>query len=215
MQRKTKLSAIRGFVVVLGIPIFFVAAGCGKGEPQDFIECVQDSPEECNCFHTQNRTSQPPSVVCDTSKIVPAMDPRFPLHCCAFDGWPSSANGECDCGSGSELVGCSEVAYCSNSATGPTSSGATCTPEEPHTTYASCTKDSDCYSGYCKAPGTPGPNCQPPTDTVRDQGRGYDCTSDADCAAVAPDFVMRGGKATCYTASNTSKHSVCSFNCPP
>jgi hypothetical protein len=92
-------------------------------------------------------------------------------------------------------------------------SGGTCTHEEPHTTLAACSGDSDCYSGFCNEDGK-SPYCWPPTDTARDQGRGYDCTADAECEAVAPDFVKRGGKAVCYRSSNTAKHRVCNFTCP-
>lgn len=89
-----------------------------------------------------------------------------------------------------------------------------CTYKETGTQYASCQKDGDCFSGYCNASCNPGPCCEVATDTVRDDGRSYDCSTDADCEAVAPDLVARGGKASCVHPASTMVHHVCSFTCP-
>ena len=85
-----------------------------------------------------------------------------------------------------------------------------CTSSDPGINWAPCKKDSDCYTGFCKLDGNPGPYCFPPTNANVAAGRGYTCEDDSDCEEVAPDFVARGGNAWC---THDSIKDSCSFSC--
>jgi hypothetical protein len=92
---------------------------------------------------------------------------------------------------------------------------AQCTYKEKGTEFADCKDDGDCFSGYCHKTCTPAPCCQNPNTTAMKAGRGYSCKTDQECAAVASDFISRGGKATCRYDNLNSISNGCSFNCLP
>ena len=88
-----------------------------------------------------------------------------------------------------------------------------CAAKAPGTSYASCSSDDDCYSGFCDETGSP-PFCH-----VRsaydpdDQYRGYACQSDADCNTVLPPDVRASGVVgICH---RDSTYDGCEFHCDP
>ena len=99
--------------------------------------------------------------------------------------------------------------------------GATCKQGERATDFASCTSDDECFSGNCCKRGMAGCGkqgdypgyCVHPNTTAYKSGHGYSCDTDADCAAVAPDFIARGGRAHCYKDNVNDVPNGCGFDC--
>jgi hypothetical protein len=86
-----------------------------------------------------------------------------------------------------------------------------CEYKAPGTQFASCSSDSDCYSGFCDFTGNPGPYCFVPTHAARDAGHGYSCSSDADCNEVLdPETRASGIVGECR---NDSIYEGCLFSC--
>lgn len=86
-----------------------------------------------------------------------------------------------------------------------------CTSSDPGIDWAPCDKDSDCYTGYCKLDGNPGPYCFTATHDVIASGSGYTCEEDSECEEIAASFVARGGSAKCH---HDSIRDTCTFWCP-
>ncbi len=90
--------------------------------------------------------------------------------------------------------------------------GGACRDQAPRTTYASCTDDSDCYSGWCHTSGTSA-FCDAPTRAARNALHGYDCSSNADCNAVLdPDVLASGVSGICH---DDATYDGCAFYCAP
>lgn len=88
-----------------------------------------------------------------------------------------------------------------------------CQAKEAGTTWASCTKDSDCFGSFCDQTGKPAPYCHVPGSSQVGQGHGITCSKDADCAAVLPSSASsRGIVGKCQGRSNLDP-AVCQFNC--
>ena len=100
-------------------------------------------------------------------------------------------------------------------------SAATCKQGERATDFASCTSDDECFSGYCCKRGVYGCGkqgdypgyCIHPSTTAYKAGHGYSCETTADCEAVAPDFIARGGTARCYKDNLNDVPNGCGFDC--
>jgi hypothetical protein len=95
-------------------------------------------------------------------------------------------------------------------------SGATssqCQYKDPGTTFAPCSKDSDCFGSYCDLTGKPGPYCHVPGSTQVSNLHGITCKTDDECTRVlSSEAVSRGIVGKCQGRSNLDP-AVCQYSC--
>ncbi len=105
-------------------------------------------------------------------------------------------------------LGCS-----SETSSGTTTSSKQCQYKEPGTTFAPCSKDSDCFGSYCDMTGKPSPYCHVPGVNQVAALHGIRCSNDSECASVLPpDAVQRGIVGKCQGRSNLDP-AVCQYTC--
>ncbi len=112
----------------------------------------------------------------------------------------------------------SAVAFLAACSSDPSSNGGSssnsCVYKEPGTDFAPCKSDGDCFSGWCNASCHPGACCENPNTTAIKAGRGYSCTSDADCKSVASAYLKKqGASAACHYDSLNMVSNGCTFSC--
>jgi hypothetical protein len=209
MRPTTTSLRVRGRAVAA---LAFVAVAIGLGalgsacEPNEGWRCCQSTPYTCVCS-AGGYCSGADTIEKCSEDTVPG-DDNF---CCAHEAASSCSCSGSDGGqtSDGQCTGEGETRV-QDCTTEPTvaPSGA-CVAAEAGTTGAPCSVDSDCYSAFCDTSAAP-PACATPTRMARVEGHGYDCATDADCAAVAPDFVSRGGTATCH---DDAAEAGCELTC--
>jgi hypothetical protein len=193
---------------VFGAALLWGAAACKEDElksPEPIPRGCCKSASECYCTDEMLACLNSEDEVerCLVSDLVGAENGQ----CCQnhYGGRCECSASECFTGSADVVPECSSAPI--GSSTGP--GGASCSHKDSGSDFAPCDSDSDCYSAFCDTSESPA-YCHIPTHAARADLHGYDCSSDADCAEAAPEWVESGGMAVCR---NDDIYSGCSFWC--